>query len=111
VQTQRRRADGRCGVVSFVERSRGATGATAEAERRRVHAEVKLRYVGICRFAVYHTSASLISAPLNHRSIPYFGSAQYSASTNSAVAKHNTVFWKWPIDPSLRSGRQAKNIK
>jgi hypothetical protein len=59
VQTQRRRADGRCGVVACVERSRGATGATAEAERRRVHAEVKLRYIGICGFAAYLTSASL----------------------------------------------------
>jgi hypothetical protein len=38
---------------------RGATGATAEAQRRRVHAEVKLRYIGICRFAAHRTSAPL----------------------------------------------------
>jgi hypothetical protein len=27
---------------------------------------------------------------------PYFGFAQHITSTNSAVAKHKTGFWKWP---------------
>jgi hypothetical protein len=39
--------------------------------------------------AAYRTSASL--------SISYFDSAQYSASANLAVAKHNTGLWKWPL--------------
>jgi hypothetical protein len=48
--------------------------------------------------AAQRTSASLISAPLNHRSISYFGSAQHNASTNLALAKHKTGFWKWPLN-------------
>jgi hypothetical protein len=83
---KRRGAERMDGAVlgACAERGRGATGTTAEAQRRRVHAEVRLRYIDICRFAAHRTSASRVSTPA-------FGSAQAPQSPQHTILRLRSV--------------------
>jgi TonB dependent receptor/CarboxypepD_reg-like domain/TonB-dependent Receptor Plug Domain len=47
-------------------------------------------------YTKYALKTPLNSTSLSHHSPPCFGCAQHITSTNSAVAKHKTGFWKWP---------------